>query len=92
MRPALGGLVIASALGFAGCLGPPALHDAVLGYDATVSALEQEILLLNVARLSTDRPPHFTVTSSIAASFTFETGERRRRAPASRARGPTVCR
>ena len=73
MRPALGGFIIVAALGVAGCLGPPALHDSVLGYDATVSALEQEILLLNVARLSTDRPPHFTLTSSIAASFTFET-------------------
>jgi hypothetical protein len=45
----------------------------VLGYDETVSALNQQVLLLNIARLSLDRPPHFTVTSSIAATFNFET-------------------
>ena len=45
----------------------------MLGYDETVNALTQQILLLNVARLSQDRPPHFTVTSSIAATFNFET-------------------
>ena len=56
-----------------GCVGPPALRDSVLGYDETVSALDQQILLLNIARLSLDRPPHFTVTSSIAATFNFET-------------------
>lgn len=56
-----------------GCVGPPALHDAVLGYDQTTSTLEQEILLMNIARLSADRPPHFSVTSSIAATFNFET-------------------
>ncbi len=67
-------LLVASAVGLAGCAGPPALRSAVLGYDQTVIALEQEILLMNVARLSQDRPPHFTVTSSIAATFNFETG------------------
>ncbi|MFO1153792.1 MAG: hypothetical protein U1E42_09055 [Rhodospirillales bacterium] len=56
-----------------GCVGPPALRESVLGYDETVSALDQQILLLNIARLAHDRPPHFTVTSSIAATFNFET-------------------
>ena len=56
-----------------GCVGRPALRESVLGYDETVSALDQQILLLNIARLSLDRPPHFTVTSSIAATFNFET-------------------
>jgi hypothetical protein len=63
----------ASLLSLAACVGPPALRESVLGYDETVSALDQQILLLNVARLSLDRPPHFTVTSSIAATFNFET-------------------
>ncbi len=66
-------LIIASFASLAGCIGPPALRESVLGYDETVSALDQDILLLNLARLSVDRPPHFTVTSSIAATFNFET-------------------
>jgi hypothetical protein len=45
----------------------------VLGYDETVSGLDQQILLLNIARLSLDRPPHFTLPSSIAPTFNFET-------------------
>ena len=66
-------IALASVIGLAACVGPPALRESVLGYDETVSALTQQILLLNVARLSQDRPPHFTVTSSIAATFNFET-------------------
>jgi hypothetical protein len=73
MRRAFYGALMASLLNTSGCVGPPALHDSVLGYDETVASLEQEILLLNMARLSTDQPPHFTVTSSIAATFNFET-------------------
>jgi hypothetical protein len=57
----------------AGCVGPPALRESVLGYDETVSELHQQILLLNIARLGLDRPPHFTVASSIAATFNFQT-------------------
>ncbi|MGE5441945.1 MAG: hypothetical protein ACM3Q0_02655, partial [Bacteroidota bacterium] len=72
MRLAFAGALIASLLSTAGCVGPPALHSSVLGYDETVTSLEQESLLLNVARLSIDQPPHFTVTSSIAATFNFE--------------------
>ena len=71
MRPLL--TLLALSLVLAGCLGRPALRESVLGYDATVSALDQQILLLNIARLGLDRPPHFTVTASIAATFAFET-------------------
>ena len=71
MRPLL--TVLSLSLVLTGCLGRPALRESVLGYDETISALEQQILLLNIARLGLDRPPHFTVTSSIAATFTFET-------------------
>jgi hypothetical protein len=56
-----------------GCVGPHALHKSVLGYDVTTNQLEQEILLLNIARLSQQTPPHFTVTGSIAATFDFTT-------------------
>jgi hypothetical protein len=72
MRRALEVFAI-SLLVLTGCVGPPALRESVLGYDETVSALDQQVLLLNIARLSLDRPPHFTVTSSIAATFNFET-------------------
>src|SRR5262245_31415570 len=56
-----------------GCLGPVSLHHAVLGYDRTVIQIEQEMLLLNVARLRHRLPLHFTVTSSIAATFDYRT-------------------
>jgi hypothetical protein len=72
MRRMLGVFTMA-LLVLTGCVGPPALRESVLGYDETVSGLHQQMLLLNIARLGLDRPPHFTVTSSIAASFTFET-------------------
>src|SRR5215470_10719570 len=60
-------------LGPSGCLGPVSLHHAVLGYDRTVIQIEQEMLLLNVARLRHRLPLHFTVTSSIAATFDYRT-------------------
>lgn len=53
------------------CVGPPSLHQSVLGYDATISRLEREMLLLNVARVHDGLPTHFTVTSSIAATFDY---------------------
>jgi len=66
---ALAGLLVA----LSGCLGPVSLHQAVLGYDRTVSQIEQELLLLNIARLRHRLPVHFTVTSSIAATFDYRT-------------------
>ena len=57
----------------AGCVGAPALHKSVIGYDETTSQLEQEILLLNIVRLSQNSTVHFTVTGSIAATFDFTT-------------------
>jgi hypothetical protein len=56
-----------------GCLGPISLHQAVLGYDRSVSRIEQEMLLVNIARLRQRLPLHFTVTSSIAATFDYRT-------------------
>lgn len=64
--------ILAVVVALGGCLGPPALRQAVLDYDETVTRLDQEILLLNIARLSDYAPPHFTVTSNIAASFSFQ--------------------
>lgn len=59
--------------GLPGCLGPVSLHHAVLGYDRTVAQVEQEMLLLNIARLRHQLPLHFTVTSAIAATFDYRT-------------------
>ncbi len=56
-----------------GCIGPVALHKAVLGYDESVSRVEREMLLLNIARKHQHLPSHFTVTSSIAATFDYRT-------------------
>ncbi len=66
-------MIVGLAMVLAGCMGPPALHRAVLGYDAVTSELEQQLLLLNIARYDAGRPVHFTVTSSIAATFDWTT-------------------
>jgi hypothetical protein len=66
-------LLVPFALGLAGCIGPVALHQAVLGYDKTVHRLESEMLLLNVARMHHHLPDHYTVTSAIAATFDYRT-------------------
>jgi len=65
-----GAMLIALAL--TGCLGPVSLHEAVIGYDRTVGQIEWEMLLLNIARLRDHLPVHFTVTSSIAATFNYQ--------------------
>lgn len=66
-------IILLGTLFLAGCVGPPALHKSVLGYDETTNQLDQEILLLNIARLSHENPVHFTMTGSIAATFDFVT-------------------
>ena len=63
----------AITLVFSGCLGPVSLHEAVLGYDETVSRLEQQMLLINIARMRGGLAGHYTVTSSIAATFDYQT-------------------
>src|SRR5262249_57759392 len=49
-------------LTLSGCLGPVSLHRAVIEYDRTVTRIDWEMLLLNVARLRDGLPVHFTVT------------------------------
>lgn len=49
------------------------MHRAVLEYDRTVSQVEAELLLLNIARARHHRPVHFTAVSSVAATFDFRT-------------------
>ena len=62
---------VAIAIAFSGCLGPPVLERQVLGYDEVTRALDEKLLLLNIARVSNNEPVHFTSTSSIAATFNW---------------------
>jgi integration host factor subunit alpha len=55
-----------------GCIGPISLHKSVMSYDETISRLEMEMLLLNIARTHTNLPHHFTFTSNIAATFAYQ--------------------
>lgn len=66
-------LPLITSLFLAGCAGPISLHEAVLGYDEITSRLDREMLLINVARKQQNLPSHFTVTSSIAATFDYRT-------------------
>jgi len=70
-------LAFGSGLGFlstlSGCVGPIALHRAVLEYDQTTAQIQSEMLLLNIARAKNIEPLHFTTVSSVAATFNFET-------------------
>jgi hypothetical protein len=65
--------MIGILLVLSGCLGPVSLQHAVIGYDRAVSQIMLEMLLLNIARLRNGLPAHFTVTSSIAATFDYRT-------------------
>lgn len=60
------------AAGLVGCLGATALNQALPAYDETVSQLQGQSLLLNIARSRNHMPPHFTTTTSIVATFNFE--------------------
>jgi len=54
-----------------GCVSPLAINRAVLAYDQSVTKAENELLLINLLRLRDEEPPHFTIMSSIAATFDF---------------------
>jgi len=71
LRP--GGLILLLFAGMTGCLSPIAMHRAVIEYDRTVSYVEADLLLLNIARARHHRPVHFTAVSSVAATFDFRT-------------------
>ncbi|MEW6246489.1 MAG: hypothetical protein AB1555_07250 [Nitrospirota bacterium] len=72
MKPTLlSTLALASTLLLSGCLSPIAMHRAVIEYDRTVSYVEADLLLLNIARARHHRPVHFTAVSSVAATFDF---------------------
>ena len=65
-------LLIVLTFAMAGCTGPELLHKSVIGYDETISTIEREMLLINIARRHRGIPLHFTVTSGIAATFDYE--------------------
>lgn len=66
-------LISACSVLLTGCLSPVAMHKAVIEYDRTVSYVEADLLLLNIARARHHRPVHFTAVSSVAATFDFRT-------------------
>ena len=70
MSTLLAAILLAS---ISGCLSPIAMHRAVIEYDRTVSYVEADLLLLNIARARHHRPVHFTAVSSVAATFDFRT-------------------
>ena len=47
------------------------MHRAVIEYDRTVSRIETELLLLDIARTRHHQPIHFTGISSIVTTFDF---------------------
>ncbi len=64
-------ILIPLLLTIASCMGPMSLHRSVINYDESVSRIESEILLVNIARTHRNIPTHFTVTSRIAATFDY---------------------
>lgn len=66
-------LLLAGLLVLQSCAGPPALQNAVTSYDETTAQLDQQLLLVNIARIDAGAPIHFTTTSSIAATFNWTT-------------------
>ena len=54
-RAALNFFTAAIALVAGGCVGPPVLQQQVLGYDEVTKRLNDELLLLNIARVADDR-------------------------------------
>ena len=69
LRQSLGALVFV----LSGCLGPPVLERQVLGYDDVTKTLDEQLLLVNIARIDNGESIHFTATSSIAATFDWTT-------------------
>lgn len=69
----LAGTLLGLLGSLSGCLSPIAMHRAVIEYDRTVSYVEADLLLLNIARARHHRPVHFTAVSSVAATFDFRT-------------------
>jgi hypothetical protein len=51
-RATLNLLAGAITIAVSGCLGPPVLERQVLGYDEVTKALDEKLLLLNIARVS----------------------------------------
>jgi hypothetical protein len=72
-RTALNFFTAAIAIVAGSCAGPPVLQQQVLGYDEVTKRLNDELLLLNIARVADDQSVHFTSTSSIAATFNWTT-------------------
>lgn len=64
-------LIILPLLYLAGCVGPVALEQVLPAYDSTISKLQRDGILTNIARNRHQLPSHFTRTTTIAATFDF---------------------
>lgn len=53
------------------CMSPPTIERAGIEYDRAVNNVILEQLLLNIARARFHHPIHFTVITSVAATFDF---------------------
>ena len=72
-RRAALGCALALSLALVGCAGPPVLGQQVLAYDDVAKGLNEQLLLLNIARVDGGEGVHFTSASSIAATFDWTT-------------------
>ncbi len=66
-------LLLCVMLALSGCLSPIAMHRAVMEYDRTVSQVQTDMLLLNIARARYRHHLHFTAVANVAATFDFRT-------------------
>lgn len=71
VRDLMLGALIGFCLLLSGCVSPIAINRAMVAYDQSVMKAEKELLLINLLRMRDEESPHFTITSSIAATFDF---------------------
>jgi hypothetical protein len=53
------------AVAVSGCAGPPVLEWQLLGYDEVTKMLDEKLLLLNIARVSTEETIHFQTHAGV---------------------------
>ena len=64
-------LVLLFGLTLAGCFGPWAMQRSLVAYDSRNVQGEEDLLLLNIARVARSQPPHFMLLTEVNESVTF---------------------
>ncbi len=75
LRPtaiALAGILASTML--SGCVGPRALRQSYVAYAESFATASNQQLLLNLARLRNEHPPHFLQMGGVTAQFDFRGG------------------